>query len=132
MLCYNNTITIFSMKFKKIKPKFGSFGADGFMFALKNERHIRWYILYTCIFILSAVVLDFPRWLYFEGIIFFVILIILELINTAFEILCDFVVDGKDLQIKRVKDLGAAAVFVHGFFAGGLLLINLVYFLLIT
>ena len=45
-------------------------------------------------------------------------LLIIELLNTAIEKLCDRVSRKHDLAIKRVKDMGSAAIFLSLLFAG--------------
>jgi len=107
-----------------MKPKFGSFGADGFVYALVHERHIKFYFLYLLLFSGFAIWADISTWLYIEGFMYFLFLVIFELINTALEIMCDFISTDRSIEIKRIKDLGAAIVFAHGFFAGTLLAVN--------
>jgi diacylglycerol kinase len=109
-------------------PQWGSFGADGFIFALRNERHLKKYIGLMIVYLLACWLLNFPLWLYSAGIIYFLFLIIFELFNSALEILCDFVTDGHTIAIKRIKDLAAGAVFVHGFFGGLLLAFHCLYY----
>lgn len=50
----------------------------------------------------------------FKLLIFFTYLLLLafEIVNTAIEILCDKITKEIDLDIKKIKDLASAAVFV--------------------
>lgn len=55
------------------------------------------------------------EWIFLVGVISLVF--ICELINTSIESLADFISPEKHLQIKKVKDLAAAAVFISAFAA---------------
>lgn len=55
------------------------------------------------------------EWIFLVGVISLVF--ICELINTSIEALADFISPEKHQQIKKVKDLAAAAVFISAFAA---------------
>ncbi len=118
------------MKFKLRGPKFGSFGADGLVFAIRKERHVQRYLVFILIFFILGIIFDFNYNLYALGLVYFLLLIIFELFNTSIEILCDFVTEDHAIEIKRIKDLSAGAIFVHGFFGGTLLVVTCLMYVL--
>jgi diacylglycerol kinase len=114
----------------KYNPKFFSFGTDGFVYALRNERHIRWYLLYLLVFIIVSLILRIPNWLFAYGFLYFSLVMAFEVINTAMEKIADFIAEGHSQEIKRIKDLGAASVFIIGLIGGAILIYQIVIFVL--
>lgn len=64
----------------------------------------------------SGVSLYFGHWLFaFANVVMMGIVISLEMMNTAFETLCDLVNLDFDHRIKTIKDIAAASVLVSSF-----------------
>jgi diacylglycerol kinase (ATP) len=91
---------------------------NGLAFAVRSEQAVREEV--------AALVLSVPlAWLVgttmmrrFELIAVVVIVLVVELLNTAIEKLSDRLTTDHDLQIGRVKDMGSAAVGVALVMAG--------------
>jgi diacylglycerol kinase (ATP) len=91
---------------------------NGLVFAIRSEQAIREEI--------AALVLSLPlAWLIgatamrrFELVAAVVLLLVVELLNTAIEKLADRLTTDHDPQIGRVKDMGSAAVGVSLVMAG--------------
>lgn len=83
----------------------------GFDWALRHERAVQeeCLVLVVGLALSFVVAVDIGWWLALIGVL--VLLLIVELLNTAVEKLSDHVTPGHHLDIKVVKDLGSAAVF---------------------
>lgn len=101
------------------------FAFKGLAYAYKTQLNFRIH----CFFTVAAVVLglyaqlNFSEWLWISLAI--ALVIILELINTAIEVLVDLVSPEQNLKAGSIKDLSAAAVLVAGLFA---LVVGLIIF----
>ncbi|MDY0103583.1 MAG: diacylglycerol kinase family protein [Lentimicrobium sp.] len=115
-----------------VNPSFGKFfesfipAIKGLVSAFKSEQNLRFhFILIVCVIFLGIVTnITLLEWLVI--IVFFAIVISMELINTAIEKLSDFVQPERDNRIKIIKDISASAVFwaaLMAFFAGLLIFI---------
>jgi diacylglycerol kinase (ATP) len=104
------------MKIKYNLFKNTRYAIEGIICALKYETSFRIEImlLFVNIFFLFILKLD----LFYNFIIIFssLLILIVELINSALENISDFCTTKKNYLIKRVKDLGSAAVFVSFIF----------------
>lgn len=84
----------------------------GFAFALRTQHNAWIHFSLTIAVCLLAVVLRVSaedwRWL----VVAIVLVWLAELVNTAFEYLCDLVSPGYDERVRRAKDIAAGAVLV--------------------
>lgn len=101
------------------------FAFKGLAYAFKTQLNFRIH----CFFTVAAVVLslyaqlNFSEWLWISLAI--ALVIILELINTAIEVLVDLISPEQNFKAGSIKDLSAAAVLVAGLFA---LVVGLIIF----
>ena len=101
------------------------FAFKGLAYAFKTQLNFRIH----CFFTVAAAVLglyaqlNFSEWLWISLAI--ALVIILELINTAIEVLVDLISPEQNLKAGSIKDLSAAAVLVAGLFA---LVVGLIIF----
>jgi len=88
------------------------YAAQGIMFALKSQHNAWLHLIATILVCLAGVVLNVNaadwRWL----IIAIVLVWFAELMNTAFEYLCDVISPEFHISVKRAKDIAAGAVLV--------------------
>lgn len=115
------------MRIRLKKPKFGSYGADGFWQVFLSERHVRWYFMWAIAYLLLGFWLDFSLWLYSIGLWYFILLVIVEIINTTIESIANFLTTNYNYEIKKIKDLSAASVFATGFFGGLIVVLNVLW-----
>jgi diacylglycerol kinase (ATP) len=99
---------------------------EGLKTLFLQEHNARIHAVATVIAIALGFVLRISpnEWIFLVGVISLVF--ICELINTSLEALADFVSPQKHPQIKKVKDLAAAAVFISALAA---LIIGIILFL---
>ena len=103
------------------------FAFKGLAYAFKTQLNFRIH----CFFTVAAVVLglyaqlNFSEWLWISLAI--ALVIILELINTAIEVLVDLISPEQNFKAGSIKDLSAAADLVAGLFA---LVVGLIIFVL--
>jgi diacylglycerol kinase (ATP) len=83
---------------------------NGLRFALRSEAAIREELATLVIAVPLAFVVAHDPWRRFALIGVVVLLLVVELLNTAIEKLSDRVTPAIDRQIGRVKDMGSAAV----------------------
>lgn len=101
------------------------FAFKGLAYAFKTQLNFRIH----CFFTVAAVVLglyaqlNFSEWLWISLAI--ALVLILELINTAIEVLVDLISPEQNLKAGLIKDLSTAAVLVAGLFA---LMVGLIIF----
>lgn len=101
---------------RKIMKSF-LFAFQGLVYAFKTQPNFRIH----CFFILTVVFLgvytqlNFSEWLWISLAI--ALVIILELINTAVEVLVDLILPKQNPKAGAIKDLTAAAVLVASLFA---------------
>lgn len=97
----------------------------GFVHALATDQGVKIQCLLGLVTIIVSWFFNFDllRW----SIVFLCIGLILslELLNTAIESLCDFIHPDKQQQIKHIKDIAAAAVFI------GCVFVAIVYLLIV-
>lgn len=93
---------------------------------LWNERNFKIHLLVSTITVIAGFWLEISR---YEWIVVFLCIfgmLAMEGINTAIERLCDFVTPEIHLQIKKIKDISAAAVLLV---AIGSVIMGLIIFL---
>lgn len=90
---------------------------DGISYTLKTERNFRIEFIFAFLVVILGFILKISliEWIICLLLISFVL--VLELINTAIERLTDFVKKDYDEEIKNIKDITAAFVFVMSSFA---------------
>ena len=98
---------------------------NGLRFALRSEAAIREEVVTLVIAVPLAFVVAHDPWKRFALIGVIVLLLVVELLNTAIEKLSDRVTPAIDRQIGRVKDMGSAAVGLSILLAGAVWLIAL-------
>lgn len=97
----------FSERIKSFKYAF-----EGLKTLFAEEHNARIHLIAAIIAIILGVVLKISPGEWIAVIILICLVFICELINTSLEALADFVSPEKHPQIKKVKDLAAAAVLI--------------------
>ncbi|OAQ39619.1 diacylglycerol kinase [Pedobacter psychrophilus] len=93
-------------RFKSFKYAF-----DGYHYLFKEEHNSRIHLFFTVLVIILGFVfrINYLEWIV---VLFAIALVIItEILNTTIEKLADFVSPEKNIKIKIIKDLAAAAVF---------------------
>jgi diacylglycerol kinase (ATP) len=80
--------------------------------AWRREAHLRIHAAATTMVIVCGLHFNIPAWQWVAVSICCALVIILELINTGIEKLCDLVSRENHPEIKYIKDISAAAVFI--------------------
>ncbi|MCB0476881.1 MAG: diacylglycerol kinase family protein [Crocinitomicaceae bacterium] len=97
-----------------LKKRFQSFpyAMNGVRLLIQNT-HNAWVHLFAAVLaIILGFVLEISRGEWMLIIIVIGLVLALEAVNSALEILCDFVSPEKHDQIKKIKDLSAGAVLI--------------------
>jgi undecaprenol kinase/diacylglycerol kinase (ATP) len=109
---------------KRIKS-FG-FAFNGLRILFKEEHNSRIHFFAIVIVIIAAILFKLNTYEWISIIFSIGLVITAEIINTAIENIADFLTTDKNDNIKRIKDLSAAAVLISAMTA---LLIGLIVFL---
>lgn len=106
-------------KYRRLAESFIHAGR-GFRHCVRNERNLRIHI--TAVFYVCALGLlaDISIGEWAAVLLCFALVISLELVNTAIELICDRITKEQDERIGRIKDISAAAVLIGAFFAAAL------------
>ena len=108
------------------KIKFGAFGPafKGLGISLRTERNVQLHFLAVAFAVILGFLLDISPLEWLVILLFFGLVLSLELVNTAIEKLCDVVQPEKDNRIGVVKDTSAAAVLWSSIMAliGGIII----------
>lgn len=91
---------------------------NGLLTAARSERAVREEIVILVLAVPAAFLIAATAARAVELILVLLLLLAVELLNTAIEKLCDRVTLERDEQIRRVKDMGSAAVGVALVMAG--------------
>lgn len=83
----------------------------GLGFAVRSERAVRQELVILALGIPGALLITDQLWTRVALVGVLLVLMAVELLNTAIEKLCDHVTPSRHPQIGTVKDLGSAAVF---------------------
>lgn len=89
----------------------------GVVYTLVKERNIKIHLVAGILAILIAIWLDVSRIELAILCLTIAMVICFELINTAMEVVVDFIVDVYHPKAKIIKDVSAGAVFVSAFFS---------------
>lgn len=89
-----------------------TYARDGLLKAFKTERAFQQEILCFIPLSLLATLLPFKTGCKWGIISSFLIILIIELLNTAIEKMVDYISKNQHPEAKFIKDLGAAAVFL--------------------
>jgi diacylglycerol kinase (ATP) len=107
---------------------FRSFGYafSGIVKAFKSEPNFRIHIIAATLSLVAAFFLNFAAYEWLILVFAILLVIILELVNTAIETVVDMVSPRYSLKAKVVKDVSAAAVMIAAFMA---ILVGIILFL---
>lgn len=83
---------------------------NGLKILILEEHNSRIHTLAICLVIALGFILNVSSFEWLILVLCFCLVIVLEIINSAIENLCDLVTDDYHPRIKRIKDLSAAAV----------------------
>lgn len=89
--------------------------SGGLLKAIKEERNLQIHIVASLLVILLALLLQVRIWEFIIVFLACVAIIILELLNTVFEKVVDFMKPQMHSYVRTVKDLMAATVLVAAF-----------------
>lgn len=90
---------------------------QGVVYTLVNERNIKIHLVAGFLALLLAFWLEVSRVELAILCLTIAVVICFELINTAMEVVVDFIVDVYHPKAKIIKDVSAGAVFVSAFFS---------------
>lgn len=93
---------------------------------LKSQWNFKFHLLAACLVIALGFYFEVSKMEWCVSLICCALVISLELINTAIELLCDFVEPNKNEKIRIIKDISAAGVLVSAIVA---LVIGVIIFL---
>ncbi len=93
------------------------YAISGLIVAFRKELHIRIHFFAMLLVVIAAWWFSVSAWEWVALIFCCAFVIILEMLNTALEVLCDVVSPGYSSQIKFIKDLLAGTVLVAVVFA---------------
>lgn len=107
------------MKNRKRSPLYKSFGYAfrGIWAVIARERNIRIHLTFMALVILAGVILKISLTEWFVCMIFFALVISLELVNTAIEACVDLVTEERKPLARLAKDAAAGAVLVSAILA---------------
>ena len=111
------------MSLQPLKKSF-SHALSGLQTVFRTERNFRIHIAFALFVILSFLVFNFERWEKVALLILVGLVLVLELLNTAFEKSLDVFKPRLSDSVKIVKDILAAAVFLASLlsFAAGVVI----------
>jgi len=102
------------MQIKKKNNLVDSFNAaiEGFLYVIRTQRNMRIHFLLALFVLLFGIYLDFTRTELIMLLLTCSSVLIIEMINTAMEIVMDYVDSSHSVWVKVVKDVTASAVLV--------------------
>lgn len=103
---------ILKMKNKKLINSF-KYAFKGIGSSIKSERNMKIHISLMLLVIISGMLLNISMWEWIICFILFGLVISLEMVNTAIEIVVDIVCPTFDQHAGRAKDIAAGAVLVN-------------------
>lgn len=91
----------------------------GYLVAI-NDKSIFIIVFLAVISIIASFILNFTQFEIITVIMLSALIITLEMINSAIEMTCNLITNQQNEQIKKIKDLSAAAVLTACIFAFGI------------
>ena len=104
------------MKNKKLINSF-KYAFKGIGSSLKSERNMKIHFAMMVLVIIAGILLNISMWEWIICFILFGLVISLEMVNTAIEIVVDIVSPEYNLKAGHVKDIAAGAVLVNAIVA---------------
>ncbi len=104
------------MKNKKLINSF-KYAFKGIGSSLKSERNMKIHFAMMVLVIIAGILLNISMWEWIICFILFGLVISLEMVNTAIEIVVDMVSPEYNLKAGHVKDIAAGAVLVNAIVA---------------
>lgn len=104
------------MKNKKLINSF-KFAFKGIGSSLKSERNMKIHFTMMFLVIIAGMLFNISMWEWITCFILFGLVISLEIVNTAIEIVVDIVSPKYDVSAGRAKDIAAGAVLVNAIVA---------------
>ena len=104
------------MKNKKLINSF-KYAFKGIGSSLKSERNMKIHFAMMVLVIMAGILLNISMWEWITCLILFGLVISLEMVNTAIEIVVDMVSPEYNLKAGHVKDIAAGAVLVNAIVA---------------
>lgn len=104
------------MKNKKLINSF-KYAFKGIGSSLKSERNMKIHFAMMVLVIMAGILLNISMWEWITCFILFGLVISLEMVNTAIEIVVDMVSPEYNLKAGHVKDIAAGAVLVNAIVA---------------
>lgn len=104
------------MKNKKLINSF-KFAFKGIGSSIKSERNMKIHFTMMILVVLAGIILNISMWEWITCFILFGLVISLEMVNTAIEIVVDLVSPTFNDRAGRTKDIAAGAVLVNAIVA---------------
>ena len=104
------------MKNKKFINSF-KFAFKGIGSSIKSERNMKIHFIMMILVVLAGIILNISMWEWITCFILFGLVISLEMVNTAIEIVVDLVSPTFNDRAGRAKDIAAGAVLVNAIVA---------------
>ena len=104
------------MKNKKLSNSF-KFAFKGIGSSIKSERNMKIHFTMMILVVLAGIILNISMWEWITCFILFGLVISLEMVNTAIEIVVDLVSPTFNDRAGRAKDIAAGAVLVNAIVA---------------
>lgn len=104
------------MKNKKLINSF-KYAFKGIVSSIKSERNMKIHFTMMILVIIAGILLNISMWEWITCFILFGLVISLEMINTAIEIVVDMISPEYNLKAGHVKDIAAGAVLVNAIVA---------------
>lgn len=104
------------MKNKKLINSF-KYAFKGIGSSLKSERNMKIHFAMMALVIIAGILLNISMWEWIICFILFGLVISLEMVNTAIEIVVDMISPEYNLKAGHVKDIAAGAVLVNAIVA---------------
>lgn len=93
------------------------YAINGLKLFVLQEHNARIHVLAAIVVVLCGIFFKFDSIKWIAVFMVIAIVFIAELLNTAIEYLCDFVMPEYSQSVKKIKDLAAAAVLVSAILA---------------
>lgn len=94
------------------------YALHGFLTALRSEKNLRFHVAAAVLVTAAGIFLNLAIWEWAAVVCCMGLVVAMELLNTAIEVLCNAVTKEYHPLIKNAKDIAAAAVLVSAAAAG--------------